>query len=83
MSSQLSAKAMNVVYIILGIVVTILVLIALLPTIDQAFTDLSGNVTGSTNFVDFAALIDILPLLFIVGIFILLIGLVIKAKGKE
>lgn len=78
--SELSGRAMSILYTILGIVITILVLVALLPTVDSAFTDLTANVSASENFAGFSDLLNILPLMFIVGVFVLIIGLIMKRK---
>lgn len=59
--SGIEKSGLSVVYKIVGIVIAIICLVALLPTIDAKFTDLSGNVSGSVNFASFTAFVDLLP----------------------
>lgn len=81
MVASVEKTGMSIVYKIIGIVIAIISLVALMPTIDNKFTDLSGNVSGSVNFADFGAFVDLLPLLFIIGVVVALITLIIKNRS--
>ncbi len=69
MSENLSSRASKIIYTIIGLAVGILVFVALLPTIDSAFTDLIANVTSSSNFSDFVDFAEILPMFFFICMF--------------
>jgi len=76
---SLSERASKPIYIILGLALSILVIVALLPTIDQSFTDLIGGVNSSSNFAEFSSLVGILPLVFIVMLVIMLLVMIFRS----